>query len=116
VAWVVQNNFEALKSEMDWSFDPQYECQAEQDGTTLAWVPWCVPGADIQVYPRFFNKKDGSARALNDQAGTLLHEWFHKYRCKLDVGYAHEEGYESHSTLRQLANADSFAEFAQEIY
>jgi hypothetical protein len=115
-AWFVQNNVENLLSEMDWSLDPQYQCNAEQDGSTLAWVPWCVWGADIQVYPLFFTKRDGTERSLDKQASTLVHEWFHKYGCKLDVGYAHEEGYREHSTLRQLLNSDSFGEFAYDVY
>jgi hypothetical protein len=114
-AWFVQTNLENLLSEMDWSLDPQYECQSEQDGSTLAWVPWCIWGADIEIYPLWFTKRDGSQRSLHDQAGTLIHEWFHKYGCKLDVGYSHEEGYGSNSTLRQLVNADSFGEFVSDV-
>jgi len=109
VASIVKTNLRNLRAEMDRSFDPQYECQSEDSGSTLAWVPWCVPLADIEVYPRFFTK------GLDKQAGTLVHEWFHKYLCKLDVGYEHEEGYEEHSTIRHLLNADSFGEFVYDV-
>lgn len=115
VAGLVATNIENLKSEMDWSFDPQYECQAEQDDSVLAWVPWCVPGADIEVYPLWFTKRDGTQRSLHSQASTLIHEWFHKYGCKLDVGYSHEDDYGEHSTFRQLLNADSFGEYIEDI-
>ena len=109
VARIVRGNLRRLLHEMAWSFDPQYECQAEDSGTTLAWVPWCVPLADIEVYPRFFTKD------VDKRADTLVHEWTHKYLCKLDVGYEHEEGYEDQSTIRHLANADSFGEFVFDV-
>lgn len=109
VAGIVKTNLVNLRSEMGWSLDPQYECQAADSGTTLAWVPWCVPLADIAVYPRFFTK------SLDKQASTLVHEWFHKYLCKLDVGYEHEEGYEDQSTIRHLTNADSFGELVYDV-
>lgn len=109
VAGIVATNIRNLKREMRWSFDPQYECQAEDDGNVLAWVPWCIPLADIEVYPLWF------AASADERAGTLVHEWFHKYGCKLDVGYDHEEGYEGHSTLRHLLNADSFGEFVYDV-
>ncbi len=115
VAGLVATNIRNLKSEMDWSFDPQYECQSEQDDSVLAWVPWCIPGADIEVYPLWFTKRDGTQRDLHSQASTFIHEWFHKYGCKLDVGYSHEDDYGEHSTFRQLLNADSFGEFIHDV-
>jgi HPt (histidine-containing phosphotransfer) domain-containing protein len=116
IAWLVMDNIRGLRAEMAASFDPQYECQSEQDGSVLAWVPWCVPLADIEVYPRFFHKKDGTERSLDKQASTLIHEWFHKYACKLDVGYEHEEGYEEHGTFRHFLNADSFAGLIYDVW
>jgi hypothetical protein len=109
VARIVKTNLVNLRGEMGRSFDPQYECQGADSGTTLAWVPWCVPLADIEVYPRFFTK------SLDKRASTLVHEWFHKYLCKLDVGYEHEDGYEDQSTLRHLTNADSFGELVYDV-
>lgn len=115
VANLVANNIVSLQAEMATSFDPQYECQDEDDDSVLAWVPWCVPLADIEIYPLWFTKRDGSQRPLDAQASTLVHEWFHKYACKFDVGYDHEEGYSEQSTARHLLNADSFGEFVEDV-
>jgi hypothetical protein len=109
VAWVVKDNIRSLRGIMALRPDPQYECQAEASGSTHAWVPWCVPFADIEVYPAWFGG------GVDERASTLIHEWFHKYLCKLDVGYDWEEGYADQSTLRHLTNADSYGEFIDEV-
>ena len=61
----------------------QYECHAgERSGSDYAKTLWCIPFTDISIYQRFFDVSD-----LDFKAGTLVHEWCHKYLCALDVGY-----------------------------
>jgi hypothetical protein len=61
-------------------------------------------------------ERRGSPHGREPRRAGRGHEWFHKYGYKLNVGYAHEEGYSEHSTIRQLANSDSFGELAYDVY
>ena len=45
---------------------------------------------------------------MDERASTLIHEWMHRYACKLDVGYEWEKGYADALTIRQLANSDPY--------
>ena len=116
VAWLVQNTILRLAWDMGMQPDPQYECQSAAHGNRSAWVPWCLPFADIEIYPRWFTDDSYGARwQLDRQATTLIHEWFHKYQCHFDFGYDTDEDYENFGTMRQLLNADPWAELVFDI-
>jgi hypothetical protein len=75
----------------------------------LATTFWCVPGVDIRLCPVYFTHGTGT------RSTTMIHEWVHKYGCNFDLGYEHEAGYAGHGTVRQLLNADSFANFVRDV-
>ena len=97
-----------------WVVSPSYECEDTgswwcSDGA-LAKTFWCVPGVAIRVcQPAYFGQGDA------ERSTTLIHEWFHKYMCRLDTGYEHEGDYGGHGTLRQILNADSFSSFVRDV-
>lgn len=101
IAWAVGNH---LRNARNGAEDATYECNAA--GTARGWSMFCVPFTDIELHPAWFADTDIDARAR-----TMIHEWLHRYDCRLDVGYEHSEGYSEHGTLRSLANADSMAHF-----
>jgi hypothetical protein len=101
IAWAVGNH---LRNARDGAEDATYECNAA--GTARGWSMFCVPFTDIELHPAWFADTDIDARAR-----TMIHEWLHRYDCRLDVGYEHSEGYAEQGTLRSLANADSMAHF-----
>jgi hypothetical protein len=106
VARVVARNLRRVRAS---ATSPQYECQSVQVGRRLAWAMWCVPFSDIEIYPSWF------AESVDRRAMTLIHEWFHRYACKFDLGYEWEEGYGRHGALRSLLNADTFAHFVYDV-
>jgi hypothetical protein len=104
VARIVANNLAQVVPKVD---DVQYECHAEQEGNEEAQALWCIPWSDIKVFPLWYGSSRGT-KILDERASTLIHEWMHRYACKLDVGYEWEKDYADHSTIRQLANADPY--------
>jgi len=51
-----------------------------------------------------------------ERSATLIHEWMHLYYIAGDWAYDHEHpDYERLTTLQQLLNANSFAEFVKQI-
>jgi hypothetical protein len=106
VARVVARNLRRVRAS---ATSPQYECQSVQVGRRLAWAMWCVPFSDIEIYPSWF------AESVDRRAMTLIHEWFHRYACKFDLGYEWEEGYGRHGAPRSLLNADTFAHFVYDV-
>ena len=90
----------------DNSAGPQYECEAEQDRNALGWAIWCVPFTDVVLYPLWFAESD-----IDVRAETMIHEWFHRYGCKLDLGYS----LNTPSSVRALLNADSFSALAFDL-
>lgn len=101
VAWAVGNH---LRNARDGAIDASYECNPA--GTARGWSMWCVPFTSIELHPAWFADSDIDARAR-----TMIHEWLHRYDCRLDVGYEHSEGYADQGTIRSLVNADSMAHF-----
>jgi hypothetical protein len=101
VAWTVRNH---LRNARNGARDATYECNPH--GTARGWSAWCVPFTDIELHPAWFADSDIDARAR-----TMIHEWLHRYACRLDAGYEHSEGYSGHGTVRSLLNADSMAHF-----
>lgn len=101
VAWAVGNH---LRNARDGAVDASYECNPA--GTARGWSMWCVPFTSIELHPAWFADSDIDARAR-----TMIHEWLHRYDCRLDVGYEHSEGYSEQGTIRSLLNADSMAHF-----
>jgi hypothetical protein len=88
--------------------DTQYECHEEQKGSSEAEALWCIPWSDIKVFPLWYASRAGASKTMDERGSTLIHEWMHRYACKLDVGYEWEEGYADASTIRQLANSDPY--------
>ncbi len=74
----------------------------------IATAFWCVPFVAIRICPEYFNQTP------DERSATLIHEWVHKYGCNLDLGYEGETSYSNNSTVTQLINADSFAQFAKD--
>jgi hypothetical protein len=87
-------------------FERTWACGPQDLATTF----WCVPGVDIRLCPLYFAEKRPIERST-----TLIHEWFHKYGCNLDLGYESESEYSKSGTLRQSLNADSFANFVRDV-
>jgi len=107
VAWTVANNLESIKRDAG---GVQYECHEECDESgTLAWSMWCVPLSDIRLYKGWF------AAGLDSKAKTMVHEWAHRYACKLDLGYGWEPIYKQSGTLRALANAEPYGNIVQAL-
>jgi hypothetical protein len=104
VARIVANNLAKVVPQVD---DTQYECHEKQEGSAEAEALWCIPFSDIKVFPLWYGSSRGT-KILDERASTLIHEWMHRYACKLDVGYEWEEGYANASTIRQLANSDPY--------
>jgi len=75
----------------------------------IAWAMWCLPFFRIRICPGYFTS-DSEWRVR-----ALVHEWSHKYLCMLDVGYADQPGYESHSSFRNFFNADSWSMLVYEL-
>jgi hypothetical protein len=105
VAKIVANNLDHVVPQVD---DTQYECHEEQKGSSEAEALWCIPWSDIKVFPLWYASRAGASKTMDERASTLIHEWMHRYACKLDVGYEWEEGYADASTIRQLANSDPY--------
>lgn len=109
-AWIVSNHTRSVRLLAPMA---GYQCANNGDGncgdTTLAWAFWCVPGVDVRVCAPHYFKFGDTTRST-----TLIHEWFHKYDCSLDLGYEGTEDYPS-SFLGALANADNFAELIRDI-
>ena len=101
VAWAVGNH---LRNARNGGVDATYECNMA--GTARGWSAWCVPFTDIELHPAWFADTDIDARAR-----TMIHEWLHRYDCRLDVGYEHSEGYADQGVIASLSNADSMAHF-----
>jgi hypothetical protein len=101
VAWMVGNH---LRNARDGAVDASYKCNPA--GTARGWSMWCVPFTDIELHPAWFADTDIDARAR-----TMIHEWLHRYDCRLDLGYEHSEGYSGQGTITSLLNADSMAHF-----
>ncbi|WGH74151.1 DUF4157 domain-containing protein [Tenacibaculum tangerinum] len=94
-----------------------YQCEttgnsswACTSSSTLATTFWCVPFVDVRLCPGYFSSSQ------SDRVTTLIHEWVHKYGCNFDLGYEHESHYSGNGTLRQLLNADSFANFVRDAH
>lgn len=94
-----------------------YQCEtvggsswACTSNSTLATTFWCVPFVDIRLCPSYFTS------STSQRTTTLIHEWVHKYGCNFDLGYEHEDDYGSNSTVTQLLNADSFANFVRDAH
>ncbi len=51
-----------------------------------------VPQVD-DTQPLWYASRAGASKTMDERASTLIHEWMHRYACKLDVGYEWEEGY-----------------------
>jgi len=82
-----------------------YPCSSN----TLAWVPWCVPGMPIVLCdPNYFSQTE------LERSTTLIHEWTHKFWCRLDIGYEHEPGYPQ-NLFTASVNADNFANLVRDI-
>jgi hypothetical protein len=111
VAGIVANNLAQVVPQVD---DTQYECHEKQEGSEEAEALWCIPWSDIKVFPLWYASKAGT-KILDERASTLIHEWMHRYACKLDVGYEWEKGYADASTIRQLANADPYGMFCFDV-
>jgi len=107
IASIVASNLIKVKAN---ATSPQYECESVQIGRRRGWAMWCVPFSDIELYPLWF-----SDRNVDRRARTMIHEWFHRYACKFDLGYKGTPGYPSHGTLRSLLNADTFAYFVYDV-
>jgi hypothetical protein len=75
---------------------------------TLAWVPWCLPGPIMLCDPSYFNQTG------RERSTTLIHEWTHKFWCRLDIGYEHETGYPRNLFTASL-NADNFANIVRDL-
>jgi len=95
---------------------PEYQCETVGNSMWACTSPnavatafWCVPGFDIRLCPTYFGQSD------IERSTNLIHEWVHKYGCNFDLGYEHDSGYSSNSTLTQLINADSFANFVRDV-
>ena len=87
---------------------PQYECEEETEGR--GWAVWCLPGSDIELRKDWF-----ADSSIKERAKTMIHEWFHRYGCHLDLGYHSEKAGAGHGTARSIANADSWARFATDV-
>ena len=75
----------------------------------LAWVPWCTPGNPIVLCdPPYFNLSG------RERSTTLIHEWAHKFWCKLDIGYEDEPEYPSNLFTASL-NAGNFANLVRDV-
>lgn len=68
-----------------------------------AFALWCLPFFWIRLCPSYFEGRDVW------RPGVLVHEWAHKYLCRLDLGYAESAGYSGHSPLRSFLNADAWS-------
>ncbi|HEY0381139.1 MAG TPA: DUF4157 domain-containing protein [Candidatus Elarobacter sp.] len=92
----------------------RYDCEDNKSwwcgSDTLAKTFWCVPGIAIRVcQPQYF-EQSGAERST-----TLIHEWAHKYGCKLDLGYRGDENYPDQRTSIALINADPFAQLVKDV-
>lgn len=88
--------------------DTQYECNPS--GKARAWSMFCVPFTDIELHPAWFADKEIAARAR-----TMLHEWLHRYACKFDLAYHHQQDeFAKLSKAQAKTNADSIAWFVYE--
>jgi hypothetical protein len=76
--------------------------------STLAWVAWCLPGPIVLCDPSYFSGTP------TERSTTLIHEWAHKFWCRLDIGYEHEPGYPRNLFTASL-NADNFAKLVRDL-
>jgi len=78
-------------------------------GGTIAWAAWCLPGMPIILCDPNYFSQSGTERST-----TLIHEWTHKFWCRLDIGYEHEAGYPQ-NLFTASVNADNFANLVRDV-
>ncbi len=78
-------------------------------GGTIAWAAWCLPGTPIVLCDPNYFSQSGTERST-----TLIHEWTHKFWCRLDIGYEHESGYPQ-NLFTASVNADNFANLVRDV-